>query len=164
MERASVREASCALCLGTQQGACRVLAKDIKQTEAAYANVRDAYKKAKAKLFEVARRAMHLKHVPESKAPWEDFVDAFGPLPDDLEAVRGQIKNNRVVLACLRGDRTIRELYERVRAEIERKKRAWPSAHRGRTGKKNETKRTEFKRLGRFGQREKMKEKLKETH
>ncbi|KAI9906898.1 hypothetical protein PsorP6_003380 [Peronosclerospora sorghi] len=28
--------------------------------------VRDAYKKAKAKLFEVARRARHLKHVEES--------------------------------------------------------------------------------------------------
>ncbi|KAI9914860.1 hypothetical protein PsorP6_008576 [Peronosclerospora sorghi] len=52
------------------------------------ANVRYAYKKAKDKLFEVARRAMHLKHVAESKAPWEDYVDAFGQLPDDVEAVR----------------------------------------------------------------------------
>ncbi|KAI9911421.1 hypothetical protein PsorP6_009222 [Peronosclerospora sorghi] len=88
MERASAREASCALGLGTQQVRVECLAKYIKQTESAYANVRDAYKKAKVKLFEVARWAMHLKHVAESKATWEDYVDACGLLPEDLEAVR----------------------------------------------------------------------------
>ncbi|KAI9921259.1 hypothetical protein PsorP6_000478 [Peronosclerospora sorghi] len=89
MERASAREGSCTLCLGTQQVHVECLAMYLKQMEAAYANVRDAYKKAKAKLFKVARRAMHLKHAAESKATWEDYVDAFGPSPDDQEAVRG---------------------------------------------------------------------------
>ncbi|KAI9905374.1 hypothetical protein PsorP6_013603 [Peronosclerospora sorghi] len=76
MERASAREASWALCLRTQKVRVECLAKYIKQTEEAYAyvtsgwgglplvwahdftlfvgrNVRDAYKKSKAKLFEL---------------------------------------------------------------------------------------------------------------
>ena len=62
---------------------------------------------------------MDLKHKAEKEAPWDAYEDRFNELPDDLDELRGKIENNKAALECFRGDRSIRELYERVRDEIQ---------------------------------------------
>lgn len=62
---------------------------------------------------------MKLKRKAEEEAPWEEYEERFNELPDDLDELRGKIENNKAALECFRGDRSIRELYERVCAEIQ---------------------------------------------
>lgn len=62
---------------------------------------------------------MKLKRKAEDEAPWEEYEERFNELPDDLDELRGKIENNKAALECFRGDRSIRELYERVCAEIQ---------------------------------------------
>ncbi|KAK1947417.1 Structural maintenance of chromosomes protein 5 [Phytophthora citrophthora] len=81
--------------------------------------LKEAYKLAKDNLLSVAQKAMDLKRKAEEEAPWETYEERFNELPDDLDELLGKIENNKAALECFRGDRSIRELYERVRTEIE---------------------------------------------
>jgi DNA repair exonuclease SbcCD ATPase subunit len=80
--------------------------------------LKDAYKLARETLLTTARKAMKLKGKAEEEAPWETYEERFNSLPDDLDALHGKIENNKAALECFRGDRTIREVYERVCSEI----------------------------------------------
>ncbi|POM77011.1 Structural maintenance of chromosomes protein 5 [Phytophthora palmivora] len=62
---------------------------------------------------------MDLKHKAEEEAPWEMYEERFNQHPDDLDELLGKIENNKAALECFRGDRSIRELYERVCSEIQ---------------------------------------------
>ncbi|CAI5722490.1 unnamed protein product [Peronospora effusa] len=119
LHKACTREACLSLQLGTQQVRVDFTAKYLKQTEAALRNLRDAYKLAKENLVTVAKKAMGLKHKAEKEAPWDAYEDRFNELPDDLDELRGKIENNKAALECFRGDKSIRELYERVHDEIQ---------------------------------------------
>lgn len=81
--------------------------------------LQDAFKRAKDKLMSVAKRAMQLKRLAEEEAPWDEYEAAFAQLSDDLEDLRGVIENNKASLDCFRGDISVREIYQRVSAEIE---------------------------------------------
>ncbi|KAG6580329.1 Structural maintenance of chromosomes protein 5 [Phytophthora cinnamomi] len=117
--KASAREACLSLQLGTQQVRVDFTDKHLKQTEATLRDLKEAYKLAKENLLTTARKAMSLKRKAEEEAPWEEYEERFNELPDDLDELRGKIENNKAALECFRGDRSIRELYERVCAEIQ---------------------------------------------
>ncbi|KAG7388925.1 Structural maintenance of chromosomes protein 5 [Phytophthora pseudosyringae] len=117
--KASAREACLSLQLGTQQVRVDFTHKYLKQTEATLQNFREAYKLAKENLLTVARKAMKLKHKAEETAPWDTYEELFNQHPDDLDELLGKIENNKAALDCFRGDRSIRELYERVGNEIQ---------------------------------------------
>ncbi|KAE9138658.1 Structural maintenance of chromosomes protein 5 [Phytophthora fragariae] len=117
--KASAREACLSLQLGTQQVRVDFTDKHLKQTEATLRDLREAYKLAKENLLNTAKKAMKLKRKAEDEAPWEEYEERFNELPDDLDELRGKIENNKAALECFRGDRSIRELYERVCAEIQ---------------------------------------------
>lgn len=82
--------------------------------------LQEAYKRAKDNLMSIAKKAMHLKRQAEEEAPWDENEEAFAKLSDDLEDLRGCIENNKASLECFRGDISVREIYQRVAAEIER--------------------------------------------
>lgn len=67
-----------------------------------------------------AKKAMQLKRLAEDEAPWDEHEEAFSALSDDLEDLRGCIENNKASLECFRGDISVREVFQRVAAEIER--------------------------------------------
>ena len=81
-------------------------------------DLRNAYKLTKEQLLAIATKAMQLKHRAEDEASWESYEERFNELPDDLDELRGKIENNKAALECFRGDRRVRELYERVCGEI----------------------------------------------
>ncbi|KAF4035864.1 RecF/RecN/SMC N terminal domain [Phytophthora infestans] len=116
--KTSAREVCLSLQLGTQQVRVEFTQKHLKQTETTLRNLKEAHKLAKDNLLTVARRAMDVKRKAEEEAPWDDYEERFSQLPDDLDELLGKIENNKAALECFRGDRTIRELYERVRDEI----------------------------------------------
>ncbi|KAG3117149.1 Structural maintenance of chromosomes protein 5 [Phytophthora idaei] len=116
--KASAREACLALQLGTQQVRVDFTQKHLKQTETTLRDLKEALKLAKDNLLTVARKAMDVKRKAEEEAPWDDYEERFNELPDDLDELLGKIENNKAALECFRGDRTIRELYERVCNEI----------------------------------------------
>ncbi|RLN53805.1 hypothetical protein BBJ28_00008228 [Nothophytophthora sp. Chile5] len=124
---ASARDTSLSLQLGTQQIRVDYTQKHLKQTEimlryltaCRVRELRDAYKQAKDNLMDTAKKAMKLKRRAEQEAPWEEHEERFAKLSDDLDELRGKIENNKAALDCFRGDRSIRELYERVCGEIE---------------------------------------------
>ncbi|EEY64212.1 structural maintenance of chromosomes protein 5, putative [Phytophthora infestans T30-4] len=116
--KTSAREVCLSLQLGTQQVRVEFTQKHLKQTETTLRNLKEAHKLAKDNLLTVARRAMDVKRKAEEEAPWDDYEKRFSQLPDDLDELLGKIENNKAALECFRGDRTIRELYERVRDEI----------------------------------------------
>ncbi|KAL4127820.1 hypothetical protein PRIC2_006819 [Phytophthora ramorum] len=118
MFKASAREACLSLQLGTQQVRVDFTEKYLKQTEATLRDLKEAYRLAKENLMITARKAMDLKRKAEEEAPWEAFEERFNQLPDDLDELHGKIENNKAALECFRGDRSIRELYERVCDEI----------------------------------------------
>ncbi|GMF09363.1 unnamed protein product [Phytophthora lilii] len=112
--KASAREACLSFQLGTQQ--VRV---EFTQNYCIARELREAYKLSKENLMTTARKAMNLKHKAEDEAPWDAYEERFNQLPDDLDELHGKIENNKAALECFRGDRSIRELYERVCAEIQ---------------------------------------------
>ncbi|RLN80833.1 hypothetical protein BBJ28_00013452 [Nothophytophthora sp. Chile5] len=109
---ASARDTSLSLQLGTQQIRVDYTQKHLKQTENMLRY------QAKDNLMDTAKKAMKLKRRAEQEAPWEEHEERFAKLSDDLDELRGKIENNKAALDCFRGDRSIRELYERVCAEI----------------------------------------------
>ncbi|CEG38324.1 structural maintenance of chromosomes protein [Plasmopara halstedii] len=115
---ASAREACLSLKLGTHQVRVDFTQKHLKQTESTLRGLRDAYKLAKENLLRKARDAMQLKSKAEKEAPWDVYEERFNKLPDDLNELLGKIENNKASLECFRGDRSIRELYERVCSQI----------------------------------------------
>lgn len=117
---ASARDASLALRVGAQQVRVELTAKQLKRAEQRIRELQDAYKRARDNLMSIAKKAMQLKRQAEDEAPWDEYEEAFATLSDDLEDLRGCIENNRASLECFRGDVSIREIYERVAAEIER--------------------------------------------
>eukprot|EP00644_Phytophthora_capsici_P011065 jgi/Phyca11/7245/fgenesh1_pm.PHYCAscaffold_18_\ len=117
--KVSAQEACLSLQLGTQQVRVDFIHKHLKQMDATLRELKEAYKLAKDNLLAVAKKAMDLKRKAEEEAPWETYEERFNELPDDLDELLGKIENNKAALECFRGDRSIRELYERVRAEIE---------------------------------------------
>ncbi|KUF93520.1 NADH dehydrogenase 1 alpha subcomplex subunit 9 [Phytophthora nicotianae] len=117
--RASAREACLALQLGTQQVRVDFTQKHLKQMETTLRKLKEAHQLAKDNLLTVARKAMDVKRKAEEEAPWDDYEKRFSHLPDDLDELLGKIENNKAALECFRGDRTIRELYERVCKEIQ---------------------------------------------
>uniref|UniRef100_H3HCN8 Structural maintenance of chromosomes protein 5 n=1 Tax=Phytophthora ramorum TaxID=164328 RepID=H3HCN8_PHYRM len=117
-QASNAREACLSLQLGTQQVRVDFTEKYLKQTEATLRDLKEAYRLAKENLMITARKAMDLKRKAEEEAPWEAFEERFNQLPDDLDELHGKIENNEAALECFRGDRSIRELYERVCDEI----------------------------------------------
>ncbi|KAF1333654.1 Structural maintenance of chromosomes protein 5, partial [Globisporangium splendens] len=117
---ASARDASLALRVGAQQVRAEFTAKQLKRAEHMIRELQEAYKRAKDNLMSIAKKAMQLKRQAEEEAPWDEYEEAFAKLSDDLEDLRGCIENNKASLDCFRGDISVREIYQRVAAEIER--------------------------------------------
>ncbi|TDH68754.1 hypothetical protein CCR75_000142 [Bremia lactucae] len=117
--KACVRETCLSLQLGTQQVRVDFTEKHLTQIESTFRGLREAYKLAKERLLTVAKEAMLLKHKAEKDAPWDSYEERFNQLPDDLDELLGKIENNKAALECFRGDKSIREVYERVIKEIQ---------------------------------------------
>ncbi|KAG7400746.1 Structural maintenance of chromosomes protein 5 [Phytophthora boehmeriae] len=116
--KASASETGLSLQLGTQQVRVEFTQKYLKQTETVLQDLQEAYGRVKENLLNTAKKAMKLKHRAEKEAPWVKYEERFSQLTDDLDDLRGKIENNKAALECFRGDRSVRELYERVCAEI----------------------------------------------
>ncbi|KAF4323220.1 hypothetical protein BBO99_00003042 [Phytophthora kernoviae] len=116
--KASASETGLSLQLGTQEVRVEFTQKYLKQTETILQDLREAYRLAKEHLLNMAKKAMKLKRRAEEEASWEKYEERFSQLTDDLDDLRGKIENNKAALECFRGDRSVRELYERVCAEI----------------------------------------------
>ncbi|GLD93353.1 hypothetical protein PINS_up001945 [Pythium insidiosum] len=116
---ANAHDASLALRLGAQQVRVEYTAKQLRRAEMAIRDLQEAYKRAKDNLMRLAKQAVEVKRKAESEAPWDQYEEAFSRLSEDLDELRGAIENNKASLDCFRGDLSIRDIYERVCAEIE---------------------------------------------
>jgi structural maintenance of chromosomes protein 5 len=115
----TAQDATLALKVGSQQVRVEFIDKHLRRAEAAIRDLQEAFKRAKDNLMELAKKAMKVKKKAEHEAPWDEYQEQFAKLSDDLDELRGCIENNKASLDCFRGDRSVREIYQRICDEIE---------------------------------------------